>query len=148
MLFITGLHRQWSDGQGVVVPPPAIPDFHPGIGGRPAKHRQKRLIVEIDGKEYVVASQQEAVTILRKAKETVKREIRQEVRQVQAKPAKVPDLPEPPKIQVIGESPLRAVVEQQVGRFERDMNSIFVQANLRVQEVLAEQDDEDVLMLL
>ncbi len=137
---------------GAVVQPPAIPDFHTGpaggIHGRGAKRRLHKFALEIDGKLYPVASQQEAIAILRKARAEVKREVRHEIAEVKATPALTYQPPEAPQVQVLGESPLRAYVEQQVQHFQRDMDAMLAQADQRAREIEAEQDDEDVLLLL
>jgi len=148
MLYITGLYRQWSAGSAVV--PPVVSDFHPGIGGQAGKRRRK-LVVEIDGKEYAVSSEREAVAVLKRARDQVRAEVKAQVSavtQAAQAPARAYLPPQQPHIEVHGYDELYDIVQPQVDRFRREIEAVFVQANLRMQEALAEQDDEDVLMLL
>jgi hypothetical protein len=150
VFYLTSLFVQWSDGQAVIVVPPDT-GFHPGIGGQAGKRRRRKLVVEIDGQEYTVATEREAVQVLRQARDRVRQEVKAQVAAI-AQGAEQPTQaylpPQQPHVIVHGDDELFSVVQPQLERFRREIEAVFVQANLRMQEALAEQDDEDIFLLL
>lgn len=135
----------------------AVPSTAPTAAGRPARKRQRNYVVEIDGEDHIVGSVAEAralldkmqeeaeqvaaVAIERASKATTKpiRKVLHDAR----KALQVPQITAPKLLDVLAKSALTSVESI----YASTMRDIEIAALLRRAQI-AEEDDEDVLMLM
>lgn len=159
--------RPWADGPAaaVVAPPPPPPppetSSNQGAGGsRKSRRQRKPVVIEIDGKDIVVETLEEAEELVEKIKASAQEladQALQRAAAVQRRPRRkvLQDARKTlvlPSIEVDGDALMadlmRVAVSDVKSLFESTMRAIEIGALMRQQEQQLEEDDEDVLMLL
>lgn len=135
--------------------PGAVEDTRPQGAGRP-RRQVRRVVVEIDGEDFIVNSEEEAIALLDKAKEEAEKaakvQIQRAAKAAERKPRKViSDARKTlvlPEIKAPGlEEYVSQVLSEIRDSYSSAMRTIEVAALLRKRD-RDEEDDEDVLMLM
>lgn len=135
--------------------PGAVEDTRPQGAGRP-RRQVRRVVVEIDGEDFIVNSEEEAIALLDKAKEeaeeVAKVQIQRAAKAAERKPRKViTDARKTlvlPEIKAPGlEEYVSQVLSEIQDSYSSAMRTIEVAALLRKRD-RDEEDDEEVLMLM
>lgn len=142
-------------GAAVHSGPGAVEDTRPQGAGRP-RRQIRRVVVEIDGEDFIVNSEEEAIALLDKAKaeaeEVAKVQIQRAAKAAERKPRKViTDARKTlvlPEIKAPGlEEYVSQVLSEIQDSYASAMRTIEVSALLRKRD-RDEEDDEEVLMLM
>jgi hypothetical protein len=135
---------------GAAAPTPTPVDATPTPAG--ASPKRQRYYVEIDGHDFPVASAQEAVELLQRARALAERQAEVKAKSVEKRLRKRPEVPavalKPPVISVPAElreasAPLLADIERLYARASVEMELRLLLEKQRQ----AEDDDEEVLLL-
>lgn len=145
MFYITGLYRQWSDGQGIVVvtPTPAAPS----TGAGPLKKKKRYIIAGRDLELTDDELQQVLASMLvREPEEAAEERLQKPERPRKRRITKVRDEPAKPETPTFAAVPAFDVLWQQ--KWVRSQPEIMAELRRIAHEIELARDDEEVELLL